>query len=358
MLYIYFKRVAFAPRKIAVHCLEIAVSGVMSTRAAKEASVQSSGGYNHERIADESVAVGKTLPDRMTSCSLTAGWTSLLVRTFESPPSVEPFETAASPDQLVVLVTRGQCQIESFSNGAWRAAAYRPGVGGLTAGGRTSRLRWRSRGHEAIETVHIFIPRQTIAATIDEYRRAGLSYRADPLDALLFDDPAIARLGLSLVDAIAIGAPDLYAQSAAQYLATHLLSMQHRWPSRHGDERRPGPLSDHRLRHVLDYMNATYMEPLSLDDLAREAGVSRFHFARLFRARVGVTLHRHVVHLRMDAAASMLTGTDMSVQDIALACGYYTARHFAAAFRRHFSKAPREYRLSACDLKKAFRVGE
>jgi len=251
--------------------------------------------YDAGRIADESAAVATTLPDRLTSCSLTAGWTSLLVRTFESPPSVEPFETAASPDQLVVLVTRGRGQIESFSRGAWRAAVYRPGVGGLTAGGQTSRLRWQSRTHEAIETVHIFIPCQTMAATIDAYRRAGSAYRADPLDALLFDDPAITRVGLSLVDAIEVGAPDLYAQSAAQFLATHLLSSQSRWPSRLGDERRPGILSDRRLRRVLAYMDAAYMEPLSLDDLAREAGVSRFHFARLFRARVGIPpppLHR------------------------------------------------------------------
>jgi len=306
--------------------------------------------YDAGRIADESAAVGKTLPDRLMSCSLTAGWTSLLVRTFESPPSVEPFETAASPDQLVVLVTRGRGRIESFSRGLWRAAAYRPGVGGMTPGGQTSRLRWRSRAHEAIETVHIFIPQQTIAATIDEYRRAGSACRTSPLDVLAFDDPAIMRVGLSLVDAIEVGAPDLYAQASAQFLATHLLSRQSRWPGGHGDDRQPGTLSDRRLERVLAYMDARYMEPLSLDDLAREAGVSRFHFVRFFRARVGVTPHRHVVRLRMDAAAALLAETDRSVEDIALACGYHTARHFAAAFRRHFSRTPSAYRPDARDL--------
>jgi len=295
-------------------------------------------------IADESAAAAETFPSRLTSCSLTAGWTSLLVRTFENPAIVEPFEMAASPDQLVVLTTHGQCQVESFSNGAWRAGESRPGVAGMTSGGQTSRLRWRSRTHEAFETVHIFIPHQTIAATIDEYRRAGSVYRTESLDALVFDDPALTRVSLSLVDAIGVGAPDLYAQSAAQFLATHLLSLQSRWPSRHGDDRRPGTLSDRRLRRVLEYMDAKYMEPLSLDDLAREAGVSRFHFVRLFRAQVGVTPYRYVVRLRMTAAAAMLAGTDLSVQDIALSCGYHTAGHFAAAFRRHFAQAPHEYR--------------
>ena len=309
--------------------------------------MQSSDRYDQERIADESVAVGDTFPGRLTSCSLTAGWTSLLVRTFENPASVEPFEMAASPDQLLVLVTRGRHRFESFVNGAWRSAESRPGTGGLTSGGQTSRMRWRSRTHEAFETVHLFIPHQTIAATIDEYRRAGSAYRTDPLDAIGFDDPAITRVVLSLVDASGAGAPDLYAQSAAHFLAAHLLSLQSRWPSRHGDERRPGTLSDRRVRRVLEYMDAKYMEPLSLDDLAREAGVSRFHFVHLFRARVGVTPHRHVVRLRMDAAAALLIETDLSVQDIALACGYHTAGHFAAAFRRHFAQALHEYRLRA-----------
>jgi len=306
--------------------------------------MQSSDGYS---ISDESAAAGKTFPSRLTSCSLTAGWTSLLVRMFENPAIVEPFEMAASPDQLIVLTTRGQCRVESFSNGAWRTGESRPGVAGMTAGGQTSRLRWQLRTHETFETVHIFIPHQTIAATIDEYRRAGSTCRTESLDALVFDDPAITQVGLSLVEAIGIGAPDLYAQSAAQFMATHLLSSQSRWPSQHSDDRQAGTLSDRRLRRVLEYMEAKYMEPLSLDDLARAAGVSRFHFVRIFRAQVGVTPHRHVVRLRMDAAAAMLAETDRSVLDIALACGYHTAGHFAAAFRRHFSKAPCEYRLRA-----------
>ncbi len=308
--------------------------------------MQRSNGYKGGRIADESAAVAETVPGRMTACSLTAGWTSLLVRTFESPANVDPFEMA-SPDQHVVLTTRGQHRVESFSHGLWRGAESRPGVAGMTSGGRTSRLRWRSRTPEALETVHIFIPHETVTATIDEYRRAGAAYRSESMDALVFDDPAITRVCLSLAGAIEAGAPDLYAQSAAQFMATHLLSSQGRWPGQHGDDRRPGALSDRRLERVLGYMQAKYMEPLSLDELAREAGMSRFHFVQIFRTRIGVTPHRHVVRLRMDAAASMLVGTDRSVLDIALACGYRTASHFAAAFRRHFSQTPGEYRLRA-----------
>ena len=304
-------------------------------------------------ISDASVAVGDTVPSRLTSCSLTVGWRSLLVRTFENPAGVDPFEMPASPDQLIVLMTRGECRVESLSNGAWRHAESRVGVAGMTAGGQTSRLRWQSRTQTTFETMHIFIPHQTLTATIDEYRRAGSAYRTDSLNALVFDDPTITRVCHSLVEAIKIGAPDLYAQSTAQFLATHVLSLQSRWSSHYRDNRRPGALSDRRLMRVLEDMEARYMEPLSLDDLAREAGVSRFHFVQLFRKQVGVTPHRHVVQLRMQAAATLLAKTDRSVLDVALTCGYQTPAHFAAAFRRHFSKTPREYRLSVRELNNA-----
>lgn len=85
---------------------------------------------NTDRLA-ESIAPGckaceRVIPGRKLSCSLSVGWSSLLVQTFESPANLYPFETLASPDQLVVLVTKGECKIESFSNRSWRRDFYRP----------------------------------------------------------------------------------------------------------------------------------------------------------------------------------------------------------------------------------------
>jgi AraC family transcriptional regulator len=300
-----------------------------------------------DNIARESLTLHDAIPGgRILVCSLDAGWSSLLVRKFESPANVEAFETSTSPDQLVVLMVKGECRTQSFSNGAWRSGHYRPGIGGLTAGGRTGRLRWRSK-HKMMETVRILIPQQTIAATIDEFRLAGSSYRTEPLDALVFNDPTIVRLGFALLDAVRLGAPNLYAQSASQFLATHLLSLQSGWLRPHNDDRHPGIISDRRVTRVLEYMEAKYMEPVSLDELAREAGVSRFHFVQVFQKQVGVTPYRHIVRLRMRAAAEKLAESDMSVLEVALSCGYQNAGHFTSSFRRYFSETPIEYRSRA-----------
>ena len=341
---LYASRYYLAPGKLRILPLKLRSDTLTSPCHWEEVSLQADRQY-HDRIADESVAVAASVPSRLTSCSLTAGWTAVLVRTFDNPATVEPFEMSASPDHLIVLLTRGRCRVQSFSNGAWRAAESHPGTAGMTSGGKTSRLQWQSPA--AFETVYIHIPQQTVAATIDEYRRAGSPYHTASPDALAFDDPAITRVCLSLREAIEIGAPNLYAQSATQFLATHLLSLQTRWPAAHLDDRRPGTIADRRVRRVIEYMEAKYREPLSLDELAGEAGVSRFHFVQLFRKQVGITPHRYVVHLRMHAAATMLTETDMGVLDIALACGYQSLGHFAAAFRRHFSTSPSDYRARA-----------
>lgn len=260
---------------------------------------------------------------------------------------MEPFETPASSDQTVVVTTKGQGKVECSLNGFWRGAIYHPGTGGMTPSGQTSRMRWQPHGsEEPLETLHLYVPTYFFAAAQDEYRRVGSPFREQPLNALSFFDPVILRIALSLEGAAKTGAPDLYAQSAAQFLATHLLSLQSGWPAPLEDKRRPGTLGDRRLAHVLEYMDVHYKEALSLDKLAEESGVSRFHFARLFKESLGVSPHRRLIQIRMDAAASLLGDTDLNIVEVALACGYQSAAHFTAAFQKHFTQTPTSYRQS------------
>ena len=297
-----------------------------------------------EKFSAASVACEFALPRRKLLCSHAAGWTSLLVQRFESPGSVEAFETHPTPDQLLVVVTGGCRDVQSFSHGRWRKAVYRPGSVSMTTSGQIDRLRWRSLTPDPAESLHLYIPQHFFSRVRDEYHRAGAPARTQPLNSLSFSDPVIWRMALSLADAVQNGAPDLYAESAAQFLAAHLLSTQSGWPDPSQDTRRLGALSDRRLAHVLEYINAHYAEPLSLDQLAREVCVSRFHFGRLFKEKAGVTPHHYLVKIRLDAAAFLLCDTDLSVLDVALSCGYGSAAHFTAAFQKQFSQTPSAYR--------------
>ncbi len=298
------------------------------------------------RFSEASEACEFAIPRRKLSCSLNVGWTSLLIQRFETPATVEDFETRTTPDQLIVVVTGGCREVESLSGGRWKKAVYNPTSVSMTPPGHVDRLRWRSLASAPAESLHLYIPQHFFSGVRDEFQRAGAPLPAQPLDSLSFNDPVVARVAFSLADAVEAGAPDLYAQSAAQFLATHLLSKQTGWAGAlHAGQDSKG-LSNRRMAHVLEYIQAHYAQPLSLDQLAREACVSRFHFGRLFRQQTGMTPHGYLVKIRMDAAASLLGDSDLSILEIALSCGYGSAAHFSAAFQKRFSQTPSLYRQS------------
>ena len=148
----------------------------------------------------------------------------------------------------------------------------------------------------------------------------------------------------ALLRAMAAGALDLYAQAAMQWLATHLLSAHSPWLDIHEDPRNPGVISNSRLMRVLDYMSTHFAEPLTLERLADEAGISKFHFCRLFRENTGGTPHAFLLELRMGAARRMLATTDYNVAVIAAHCGFARAAHFGTAFTKRFGLSPLAFR--------------
>ena len=272
------------------------------------------------------------------------GWQSLLVETIELPSRTEAFETSATPDQLLVLMLEGQAMVESYSGRSWKKAIYGPGLGGMTAGLKTNRLRWSPLVSPSLKTARIYIPQLFFREAEEEYRRAGIGIRESARDTLSFSDDLIYRMSLDLTKASSLGAPELYAESATRFMATHLLSLQNPWLDVSGQSRSAGVLSDIRLLRVLDYMQANFAKALTISELSREAGSSHFHFVKLFREKLGITPHRYLVQLRMTAACTMLAGSDLRVAEIASACGMDNPAHFTAAFKKHYSQTPTEYR--------------
>lgn len=283
-------------------------------------------------------------PGRRVLCSQDVGWKSLLLQVWETSGSVREFETVATPDQVIVLMLKGGYEVECFSAMRWKKAVYRPGEGGLTAAWNTSRLRWRSPPSQISQTLHLTIPQTYFLEAAEEYRRAGESPVRIRPDALIFSDPVVFSVAKSLGEGVRTGMPDLHAEIASRFLAVHLLSKYGGGAEgklyRRGDVK----LSDRRLSRAIDFFKHHLSEPITLDRIAREAGISPFHFAHLFRKKVGVTPHRYLVQLRMEHARSVLEQTDLPIADVAAACGYMHAGHFASAFQKQFSMSPAAYR--------------
>lgn len=103
------------------------------------------------------------------------------------------------------------------------------------------------------------------------------------------------------------------------------------------------------VRHLIrarDLADARYTEPLTVDDLATAACMSRAHFSREFRRTFGETPHAYLLTRRLERAATLLRGTDYSVADICMQVGLTSVGSFTSSFRRVYGQTPREYRQS------------
>ena len=292
----------------------------------------------------ESELAGASRPGRKLLCSASAGWTSVLLQTYEQPGNVEQYESAPSPDPLVVVVLNGSYDMESFSNGSWKRARYNSNVGGLTAPHTTNRLRWHSHTAATATVSRLYIPQEYFLEANEEYRRAGERSDLAVLDKLSFTDPLLCTVMSSLGQAASRGAPDLYADASARFLAVHLLSKASHWSESKVTRTAGDELTDRRLKRVVEFMREHCSLPLTLNQLANEAAISRFHFTRLFKTRLGVTPHRHMVQLRMQKAQTLLRETGAPIGEIAGNCGYVNQGHFAAAFAKEFLESPSAFR--------------
>lgn len=100
-------------------------------------------------------------------------------------------------------------------------------------------------------------------------------------------------------------------------------------------------------RHLVrakDLADARYREPLTVDDMAHAAGLSRAHFSQEFRRAFGESPHAYLLTRRLERAAALLRHTDHSVADICVAVGLRSVGSFTTSFRRMYGMSPTEYR--------------
>jgi AraC family transcriptional regulator len=106
-------------------------------------------------------------------------------------------------------------------------------------------------------------------------------------------------------------------------------------------------LDRRRLSRVLDYVEANLEGDLTLDHLASIACLSRFHFARAFKAATGYCPHQYVSAKRLERAKALLIRGDQSLVDIALALNFSCQANFTRAFRQATGRTPGQFQRSS-----------
>ncbi len=99
-----------------------------------------------------------------------------------------------------------------------------------------------------------------------------------------------------------------------------------------------------KLTEAVTLMEANIEEPLSTDEIAQLAGVSRRQLERLFKQYLGSLPSRYYLELRLKRARQLLRDTNHSIVQVGLMCGFSSGSHFSTAFGALFGKTPREER--------------
>jgi AraC-like DNA-binding protein len=99
-----------------------------------------------------------------------------------------------------------------------------------------------------------------------------------------------------------------------------------------------------RLCRVRDFMHEYHAEPVTLAELARQAGLSRFHFLRRFRDAFGATPHEYLTRVRLGRAKQLLAAENRSVTEVCLDIGFSSLGSFSTLFAERFGCPPSAWR--------------
>lgn len=106
----------------------------------------------------------------------------------------------------------------------------------------------------------------------------------------------------------------------------------------------PDPETPAAIRRAFSYLQTHYHEPIDVEVLASEAGLSRYHFSRLFRQAVGFPPGTYLRRLRLNHALQLLQKTHLSIEEVARQSGFSDPNYFSRRFRETYEVSPRQFR--------------
>ncbi len=278
------------------------------------------------------------------------GWEGVTVRAYnEQKKDQKKAEQAifpAVPDLSLILVTQGTIAFDYREGSSpWEIVQLRMGDWILApGGGEPYELRSHVLSAEPLELLLIHVNTDFMAHMAGPLINNSVAH-VEVSKRLAFQDPLLTQIGLALQQELHApsAAGKLYAETAAQMLAAHLLR-HHAHINRTLKETTSG-LTQRQVKQVLEYIEHHLDHHLSLAEIAQQSGLSPFHFARRFRQTIGESPHQYVVNRRLETAQRLLEETDLPVSQISLMIGFSSQGHFTQTFARRLGQPPRQYRL-------------
>ena len=199
---------------------------------------------------------------------------------------------------------------------------------------------------ESSDLYHMFLPVSVVQETLIESELAQGPVATDLLQRADFkQDRKIFNLFHSLSSAPRELLPlnQLYVQGLSLAIVSALLSEYSNHAGALRRLRKHG-LTGWQLKLVQDFVDSNLAQPISLSSLAGVLGLSRMHFAAQFLQSTGLRPHEYLLRERVRRAEELLTGTELSIFDVAIAVGFETQSHFSTVFKRFVGESPARWR--------------
>ncbi len=110
---------------------------------------------------------------------------------------------------------------------------------------------------------------------------------------------------------------------------------------------RPLGISPFKFKRLRTFIQENLDAEISTNCMAEIAGLSPFHFIRMFKRSTGLTPHQFVSHMRMEHAKDLLKQTELPIIEICLQTGFNSPSHFSRTFKRNYGLTPLRFRQEA-----------
>ena len=261
----------------------------------------------------------------------------LTLEYFEAEPASMPTRVFDQHHVLLNLKEEPH-RVENWRDGVHRDFEFLANEIIVTPAGIESGWRWHATSRVIVITLQ---PEKL--ERFARYEVGVVLGEAQPRDLPQFEDADICRAGVMLKDALESReqGSDLIFESLARVFLVKLIQ---KYGLRDDDYAFSKSFSADHYRRVLRFVEERFGQTLIVEDLAREADMSPSHFARLFKATIGLSPMQFVTAFRVEQTKKRLVNPDAPLIDIALGCGFSDQAHFSRVFKQLEGVTPTQYR--------------
>ena len=202
----------------------------------------------------------------------------------------------------------------------------------------------RTDGSQLSNSLLLFLRPLLVRSAVEEF---DLQNEMVSTPQIGFRSRHIQHIALSLLDEL--NEPNVMGRLYADSLATGLaMQLVRRYSSLSNVQLGQGGIAPHKLRKAIALIDRHLAEEeegrVGLRAIAKEIGMSYFHFSRVFKQSMRMTPTSYIAERRIERAKKLMEETDLPISEIALRSGFSSQSHFTTSFRRLAGVTPRSFR--------------